>query len=347
QSSTSEVRGNQNTINTMVRSCTTITTIIRQQKELLALPPKCCFPALHLPSNPQCWARLQQRLLQWRQLQLEVILVQCRLHHLLRLCSWHISLRLLDCCRFSCLQRNEFIWSAKLNDAERLSAVSIPQPSPLPLPLSPTWEVLQETTARLLFMAVRWVRCLAPFQTLSKRDQLLLLQESWKELFLLHLAQWSIPWDLSALFGCSKARDRLPQDDVTNNEIKTIQEIMGRFRQLSPDGSECGCMKRSYFLLRVKTVGLCDVQPVEMLQDQAQCILGDYVRSRYPRQPTRFGRLLLLLPSLRAVRQATVEQLFFKETIGEIPIQRLLGDMYHMEKYTVVFHCPTYATPLV
>jgi nuclear receptor subfamily 2 group A len=40
------------------------------------------------------------------------------------------------------------------------------------------------------------------------------------------LAQWSIPWDLSALFGCSKARDRLPQDDITNNEIKTIQVIL-------------------------------------------------------------------------------------------------------------------------
>ena len=40
----------------------------------------------------------------------------------------------------------------------------------------PTWEVLQETTARLLFMAVRWVRCLLPFQTLSKNDQQLLLQ---------------------------------------------------------------------------------------------------------------------------------------------------------------------------
>jgi nuclear receptor subfamily 2 group A len=99
-------------------------------------------------------------------------------------------------------------------------------------------------------------------------------------------------------------------------------------------------MKRTFRVLivnfhcRPETMGLCDVQPVEMLQDQAQCILGDYVRSRYPRQPTRFGRLLLLLPSLRAVRQATVEQLFFKETIGEIPIQRLLGDMYHMEKYT-------------
>lgn len=46
-------------------------------------------------------------------------------------------------------------------------------PSPTNLP---SWEVLQETTARLLFMAVRWVRCLVPFQTLSKTDQHLLLQ---------------------------------------------------------------------------------------------------------------------------------------------------------------------------
>lgn len=72
-------------------------------------------------------------------------------------------------------------------------------------------------------MAVRWVRCLAPFQTLSKNDQLLLLQESWKELFLLHLAQWSVPWDLSALLGCSQARERLPNDVHTATEIKTIQ----------------------------------------------------------------------------------------------------------------------------
>jgi hypothetical protein len=68
-----------------------------------------------------------------------------------------------------------------------------------------------------------------------------------------------------------------------------------------------------------------------MLQDQAQCILSDHVRIRYSRQPTRFGRLLLLLPSLRAIRSATIELLFFKETIGAVPICRLLGDMYSME----------------
>lgn len=35
------------------------------------------------------------------------------------------------------------------------------------------------------------------------------------------------------------------------------------------------------------TPGLIETQPVEMLQDQAQCILADYVRTRYTRQPTR------------------------------------------------------------
>ncbi|XP_050534131.1 protein dissatisfaction-like [Daktulosphaira vitifoliae] len=228
----------------------------------------------------------------------------------------------------------ELIWSAKMSEAS--SPLGIPQSnsptSSLTLSLSPTWEVLQETTARLLFMAVRWVRCLAPFQTLSKHDQLLLLQESWKELFLLHLAQWSIPWDLSPLLNSEKARERLPVDDLkVNIEMKIIQEILARFRQLSPDGSECGCMK-AVILFTPETPGLIDAQPVEMLQDQAQCILGDYVRGRYSRQPTRFGRLLLMLPNLRAVRQSTIERLFFKETIGDIPIQRLLGDMYHMEK---------------
>ena len=76
---------------------------------------------------------------------------------------------------------------------------------------------------------------------------------------------------------------------------------------------------------------MTDTRPVEMLQDQAQCVLSDYLRARFPRQPTRFGRLLLLMPALRAVSAAVVEALFFKETTGEIGVSRLLSDMYHME----------------
>ncbi len=67
---------------------------------------------------------------------------------------------------------------------------------------------------------------------------------------------------------------------------------------------------------------------MEMLQDQAQCILGDYARSRYPRQPTRFGRLLLAIPLLRMIRPATVEAFFFRDTVGDASVIKLLHDMY-------------------
>ena len=57
--------------------------------------------------------------------------------------------------------------------AAAATAGASPPPSApsLPLSMTPTWESLQETTARLLFMAVKWVKCLVPFQTLSTKDQ--------------------------------------------------------------------------------------------------------------------------------------------------------------------------------
>ena len=166
--------------------------------------------------------------------------------------------------------------------------------------------------------------------------QLLLLQESWKDLFLLHLSQWAIPWDLSALFSSRQTQlqlssnSLLADDKITDMEIKTMQEIMLRFRQLSPDGTECGCLK-AIVLFKPETTGLSEMHPVEMLQDQAQCILGDYIRTRYPRQATRFGRLLLAIPLLRMIRTATVESFFFRDTVGDASVNRLLRDMYGVD----------------
>jgi nuclear receptor subfamily 2 group E protein 1 len=74
--------------------------------------------------------------------------------------------------------------------------------------------------------------------------------------------------------------------------------------------------------------GLRDFHTVASLQDQAQLTLSKYIQTAYPTQPFRFGKLLLLLPTLRAINPATIEQLFFKKTIGTIPIERLLVDMF-------------------
>ena len=66
-------------------------------------------------------------------------------------------------------------FSFKSSDSGKLvSAASLESSSNLTnrsLLITPSWENIQETAARLLFMAVRWVKCLAPFQTLSLKDQ--------------------------------------------------------------------------------------------------------------------------------------------------------------------------------
>ncbi|KAJ0175487.1 hypothetical protein K1T71_008646 [Dendrolimus kikuchii] len=237
----------------------------------------------------------------------------------------------------------ELVWSAKQLQLQGDPTLLRPPPSAFGAPLAPTWELLQETSARLLFMAVRWVRCLAPFQALAQSDQLVLLRAAWKDLFLLHLAQWSAPWDLAPLLAAPVARSRLPPDPLADLELNTLQEILCRFRQIAPDGSECGCMK-AIVLFSPDTPGLSETQPVEMLQDQAQCILADYVRTRYTRQPTRFGRLLLLLPSLRAVRARSIELLLFRETVGDVSVAALLHDMYRMQP-APAFHPPAPLTP--
>ena len=59
--------------------------------------------------------------------------------------------------------------------------------------------------------------------------QLLLLQESWKDLFILHLSQWAIPWDLSDLLMNRQTQLRkegniLPsEDEIIDMEIKSMQ----------------------------------------------------------------------------------------------------------------------------
>ncbi len=74
--------------------------------------------------------------------------------------------------------------------------------------------------------------------------------------------------------------------------------------------------------------GLRDSSQVETLQDQAQLMLSEYALTQYPANKVRFGKVLLLLPALRTVTSRTIEDVFFRRTIGSIPIERLLCDMF-------------------
>ncbi|XP_077977492.1 nuclear receptor subfamily 2 group E member 1-like [Glandiceps talaboti] len=216
------------------------------------------------------------------------------------------------------------------------------QPLPkYPYELTPAYcsnpEAICETAARLLFMSVKWAKNVPAFLSLPFRDQLLLLEEGWRELFVLGAAQWQMCMEIGPLLAAAglNTDHTAPEKIVTiMGEMRIFQEIIGKFKQMQVDATEYACLKgivifKSVFPDSPQEVrGVRDFHSVATLQDQAQLTLSKYIQTKYPTQPFRFGKLLLLLPQLRAIRPNTIEELFFRKTIGSIPIERLLCDMY-------------------
>ncbi|NWV18313.1 NR2E3 protein, partial [Origma solitaria] len=236
-------------------------------------------------------------------------------------------------------------------------------------------ENIYETSARLLFMAVKWAKNLPVFSNLPFRDQVILLEEAWSELFLLCAIQWSMPLESCPLLAVPEpAPGKLLPAAL---DVRALQETLGRFKALAVDPTEFACMKAVVLfkpgeatpsshqwpspcpspachpLVATETRGLKDPEQVENLQDQSQVMLGQHNRSHYPGQPVRyrcppilpgdtgaghpltattasprFGKLLLLLPALRFISSERVELLFFRRTIGNTPMEKLLCDMF-------------------
>ncbi|XP_060807822.1 photoreceptor-specific nuclear receptor [Amyelois transitella] len=187
-------------------------------------------------------------------------------------------------------------------------------------------ESAAETAARLLFMAVKWAKNLPSFASLAFRDQVILLEEAWSELFLLNAIQWCLPLDTAcaALFGS----DQMDQENgVTSPSLRRLREVLARYRAVLVDPAEFACMK-AIVLFKSETRGLKDPLQIENLQDQAQVMLLSHARAAHAAAPARFGRLLLLLPLLRLVSPQQLEKEFFAKTIGQTPMEKVLADMY-------------------
>lgn len=114
-------------------------------------------------------------------------------------------------------------------------------------------------------------------------------------------------------------------------KINTLVSYFSKFEGFKQEANHCFYL----FLLFSVSVraclpdacGLSDAAHIESLQEKSQCALEEYVRSQYPNQPSRFGKLLLRLPSLRTVSSSVIEQLFFVRLVGKTPIETLIRDM--------------------
>ena len=90
----------------------------------------------------------------------------------------------------------------------------------LPLMMLGATETLHQNAAQLLLLNIQWTKTVPAFQSLPFRDQLVLLEESWRELFLLAASQFNLPLELGPKLLNNYDSD---SDSIGNNSfIETL-----------------------------------------------------------------------------------------------------------------------------
>lgn len=94
------------------------------------------------------------------------------------------------------------------------------------------------------------------------------------------------------------------------------------------------------FLPNVSLDGSPITQPqqIEILQDTSQSSLEQYIRTQYSSQPTRFGKLLLMLSSLRKIEPTVIEQLFFADVLRGASMGDVLKKMLTSNSTAPIVH---------
>ncbi|KAL3244083.1 hypothetical protein MRX96_047323 [Rhipicephalus microplus] len=189
---------------------------------------------------------------------------------------------------------------------------------------------------RLLHDAVAEAPCLERDSAIQRR-RCSCWKKGWREMFVLSAAQFNLPLEVAPLLaaaGLSSEPTTSDRVEALISDIRNFQDVVAKLKDMGLDPSEYTCMK-AIALFKTNFPGqppeslpLRDPEAVGAMQDQAQTTLMRCVQTAHPTQPHRFGKILLALAWLSTVPSATIEELFFRKTIGTIPIARLLGDMY-------------------
>lgn len=224
-----------------------------------------------------------------------------------------------------------------------------------PIPPSPTDATVEsvcETAAQLLFMNIRWMKAQTISTQLPIGDQLALLEHSWTDLFILGAAQYLLHFNFNPLLCVYRIIDDGNNSNEKNslilNEANRFQNILYKLAQMGIDNREYSCL-RSILLYNIVAQqneqieqqngcskstkgGLEDMHRIAALRNEAISELLAHINLTKPTQPLRFKNLMVLLEQFKDVSSFTIEELFFRRTIGEVTIVKVMADMYSQGK---------------
>ncbi|XP_050306472.1 nuclear receptor subfamily 2 group E member 1 isoform X2 [Anthonomus grandis grandis] len=223
-----------------------------------------------------------------------------------------------------------------------IPAVPFQPPSLISPPITPppavmTPEDICESAARLLFLNVQWTKSLPYFLNLPMSDQLLLLEESWKDLFILGAAQFLPIIDLSSLMETNEAIKK-EGSALFIQRVHEFQDTLVQMKHFHLDSHEYSFLRVISLFRPVGLAGndeskaLLEERSVQMISNDAQMSLNKYLTTTRLHDPLRFSKEFLLLSRIRSLSAEAIEELFFKKAVGSIPIVKIIADMYRSQQ---------------
>ncbi|KXJ14862.1 Photoreceptor-specific nuclear receptor [Exaiptasia diaphana] len=185
-------------------------------------------------------------------------------------------------------------------------------------------ENIQDAAMRLMTSSIRFARNLPCFVKIPFRDQIILLEESWKKLFVLDAAYWALPLEIASFLKVTTSLDDI--SGRYNSEIRLMQELLTHLRSFSYDLTELACLK-AIIIFRPETKGLKDAETVDRIQEDIQQLLLEHVSSLHPNRPTRFGKLLLSLLPVQSLAEKPIEEFLFKVANDKDIFETLLSKL--------------------
>ena len=106
-------------------------------------------------------------------------------------------------------------------------------------------DAIRESAAQLLFMNVNFLKNLTPFTQLPMSDQLQLFEESWREFFVMGIAEHLLPINFSQLLfayeflntTCHENQSKISTENLIR-EIEAFQDVLNKFIQMRVDSNE-------------------------------------------------------------------------------------------------------------
>lgn len=224
-----------------------------------------------------------------------------------------------------------------------------PSPHSLTTSVETIVESICETAAQMLFMNIRWQKASCEIHNFSMEEQLLLLRDSWSDLFIIgvcqHLSRFSYNPLLCSYDLLTNKRINLKQN--VSAEISQFQGILFKLTYMNVDQKEYDCL-RTIALYRSRHQSITgsagdspcstneqtfqDNTKIINLFDDAIQTLSAYVNLTKPTQNERYDELLLVVQQLKTISSLTIEEMFFKRTIGHVTIVKVMSDMYSQGK---------------